>query len=24
VLECPALPKARGYFIKTDWVVPEH
>ena len=24
VLECPALPKARGYFIKTEWVVPEH
>ena len=24
VLECPALPKARGYFIKTDLVISEH
>jgi hypothetical protein len=23
VLECPAQPKARGYFIKTEWVAPE-
>ncbi len=24
VLECPAQPRARGYFIKTEWVAPEH